>query len=69
MFQSKNFSKCIVAKRQKGDEESEEPQESSFTYIFIPHSTLIKNQYLKNDEIFIEIKIDQNWKLTTETTL
>ncbi|KAJ3658430.1 hypothetical protein Zmor_010167 [Zophobas morio] len=65
----KNFAKHIVAKRQTGDEENEEPQESSFSYIFIPHGTLTKSQYLKNNEVFLEIRIEQNRRLLTETTL
>ncbi|XP_044255649.1 TNF receptor-associated factor 3 [Tribolium madens] len=66
---AKNFNKHIVAKRQTGDEENEEPQESSFSYIFIPHATLTKAHHLKNDEIYLEVKIEQNTKLLTETTL
>lgn len=69
VLQPKNFSKHIVAKRQTGDEENEEPQESSFSYIFIPHGTLTKGCFLKNDEIFLEIRIEQNRRLLTETTL
>ncbi|RZB77495.1 TNF receptor-associated factor 3, partial [Asbolus verrucosus] len=65
----KNFSKRVVAKRQTGDEENEEPQESSFSYIFIPHATLMKSQFLKEDAVYLEIRIEQNRKLLTETTL
>ncbi|XP_060530907.1 TNF receptor-associated factor 3 isoform X2 [Cylas formicarius] len=54
----KSFSKYIKAKRNCGDEEAEEPQESSSTYIFIPHSVLLKGTYLKNDTVFVEVRIN-----------
>lgn len=62
---AKPFSKIITAKRQTGNEECEEPQESSSCYIFIPHSTLLKSNHVKNDTIFLDIKIRQNAKLET----
>uniref|UniRef100_V5I6Y3 TNF receptor-associated factor 1 n=3 Tax=Anoplophora glabripennis TaxID=217634 RepID=V5I6Y3_ANOGL len=61
----KPFSKYITAKRQQSDEENEEPQESSSTFIFIPHSTLLKGNFVKEDTLFIEVKIIQNAKLET----
>lgn len=57
LFQPRLISKHIVAKRTCGDEENEEPQETSSQYIFIPHSMLLKENYVKNDSMFIEIKI------------
>lgn len=65
MLQPRPFSKYITAKRQEGDEENEEPQESSSTFIFIPHSTLLKPNFVKEDTLFIEIKILQNTKQET----
>uniref|UniRef100_A0A6P7FEY5 TNF receptor-associated factor 3-like n=1 Tax=Diabrotica virgifera virgifera TaxID=50390 RepID=A0A6P7FEY5_DIAVI len=62
---AKPFTKLITAKRQEGNEECEEPQESSSCYIFIPHTTLFKNNYLKDDTIFIDIKIKETKKLET----
>ncbi|XP_056648841.1 TNF receptor-associated factor 5 isoform X1 [Diorhabda sublineata] len=62
---AKPFTKVITAKRQTGNEECEEPQESSSCYIFIPHSTLLKSNHVKNDTIFLDIKIRQNNKLET----
>ncbi|KAJ8985395.1 hypothetical protein NQ317_007553 [Molorchus minor] len=62
---AKPFSKYITAKVQCGDEEGEEPQESSSTFIFIPHSTLFKPNYVKEDTLFIEVKIQKNTKLET----
>lgn len=53
----KDYSKFICAKRTEGDEENEDPQESSNQYIFIPHSILTKPTFIKDDTIFIEIKI------------
>ncbi|KAJ8953095.1 hypothetical protein NQ318_013437 [Aromia moschata] len=61
----KPFSKFITAKWQCGDEENEEPQESSSTFIFVPHSTLFKSTFVKEDSLFIEVKIQQNAKLET----
>nr|XP_023013379.1 TNF receptor-associated factor 5 [Leptinotarsa decemlineata] len=61
----KPFSKYINAKRHAGDEESEEPQESSSSYIFIPHSTLLKSGHLQEDTLFIDVKIQQNGKQET----
>lgn len=65
MFQPKPFSKYITAKRQQGDEENDEPQESSSTFIFIPHSTLLKPSFVNEDTLFIEIKILQSSKQET----
>ncbi|KAG5896562.1 hypothetical protein JTB14_010391 [Gonioctena quinquepunctata] len=62
---AKQFSKYITAKRHSGDEESEEPQESSSSFIFIPHSTLMKASHVKDDTLFIDVKIQQNGKLET----
>ncbi|KAJ8922561.1 hypothetical protein NQ315_007591 [Exocentrus adspersus] len=62
---AKPISKYITAKRQQGDEENEEPQESSSTFIFIPHSTLLKSNFVKDDTMFLEVKISQNTKLET----
>ncbi|KAJ8968720.1 hypothetical protein NQ314_002150, partial [Rhamnusium bicolor] len=64
-IRGKPFSKYITAKRQCGDEEGEEPQESSSTFIFIPHTTLLKQNFVKENTLFIEIKIQQNTKLET----
>ncbi|VEN61633.1 unnamed protein product, partial [Callosobruchus maculatus] len=61
----KSISKFITAKRQCGDEESEEPQESSSSYIFIPHATLMKPNYVKENTMFIDIKIQKHSKLET----
>ncbi|CAH1104938.1 unnamed protein product [Psylliodes chrysocephalus] len=61
----KPFTKIITAKRQHGDEECEDPQESSSCYIFIPHTTLLKFNYMKNDTVFLDIKIRQTGKLET----
>lgn len=64
-FQTKLFTKTITAKREYGDEEDDEPQESSSTYIFIPHSTMLSKQYMKDDTFFLDIKINKNNKLET----
>ncbi|KAK4886138.1 hypothetical protein RN001_002409 [Aquatica leii] len=64
-----NFSKYICAKRYFGDEENEEPQESSTQYIFVSHSTLMKQNFIKEDTLFIEIKIKSTVKLRDETDL
>lgn len=54
----KNFTKFITAKREKGDEENEDPQESSSSYIFVPHNVLFTDKYIKEDTTFFEIKIN-----------
>lgn len=65
-----NFSKYISAKRYVGDEDNEEPQESSTQYIFVPHTTLLKQNFIKEDTLFIEIKIvSSNNKVRDETEL
>lgn len=65
MFKAKNFSKYIKTKRASGDEEEDEPQESSSTYIFIPHSVLFKDNFVKDDMFFLDISIDDNLKYET----
>ncbi|KAK9886946.1 hypothetical protein WA026_019203 [Henosepilachna vigintioctopunctata] len=65
----KNFSKFISAKHQKPDEENEDPQESSSTYIFIPHRILQKPSYLKEDTIFIDLQINRCRESAKETNL
>ncbi|CAG9854995.1 unnamed protein product [Phyllotreta striolata] len=62
---TKLFTKTITAKRKMGDEECEDPQESSSCYIFIPHTTLFKGKFIKNDTMFIDVKIRQIQKLET----
>lgn len=64
-LQAKQFTKTITAKREFGDEEDDEPQESSSTYIFIPHSTLLSKQYRRDNTIFLDINIQKNNKLET----
>ncbi|XP_066257398.1 TNF receptor-associated factor 5 [Euwallacea similis] len=66
--QKKDFSKYIKTKRDEGDKEEDEPQESSSTYIFIPHSTLFKENYIKDDTFFLDISI-RNDKSKYETSL
>lgn len=69
ILQPKHFSKRITAKRQAGDEENEEPQESSLSYIFVPHGTMTKGLYVKNNELYLEFTMDQNKRYLTETML
>ncbi|KAF5284593.1 hypothetical protein FQR65_LT02419 [Abscondita terminalis] len=64
-----NFTKYICAKRYLGDEENEEPQESSTQYMFVPHSTLMKQHFVRDDTLFIEIKIKSTKKSRDETDL
>ncbi|GLV37084.1 TNF-receptor-associated factor-like [Carabus blaptoides fortunei] len=66
--QGKGFSKYITAKRIAGDEENEEPQESSSQYIFITHTTLEKHNFIKDNTLFLEIKVI-NDKLGDKKTL
>lgn len=68
MFQPKDYKKFITAKRNSGGEENEDPQESSAQYIFIPHTTLTKSNYLKDDTVFLEIKVNPS-KRKEETNL
>ncbi|ENN82443.1 hypothetical protein YQE_01182, partial [Dendroctonus ponderosae] len=58
--QKKNFIKCIKTKRSSGDEDEDEPQESSPTYIFMPHSVMLKANYTKNDRLFLDVNISEN---------
>ncbi|CAG9763029.1 unnamed protein product [Ceutorhynchus assimilis] len=58
--QAKCFSKFIKTKRSCGEEEEDEPQESSFTYIFIPHTVLFKSNFLKDDTCFLDVCINVN---------
>uniref|UniRef100_A0A1Y1JZQ4 MATH domain-containing protein n=2 Tax=Photinus pyralis TaxID=7054 RepID=A0A1Y1JZQ4_PHOPY len=65
-----NFSKYICAKRYAGDEDNEEPQESSTQYIFVPHTTLLKQNFIQEDTLFIEIKtFPSSSKKSDETEL
>ncbi|KAL1505268.1 hypothetical protein ABEB36_004869 [Hypothenemus hampei] len=66
--QKKDFSKYIKTKRSQGDEDEDEPQESSSTYIFIPHSVLFKENYMKNDSIYLDISMHDN-RFKHETNL
>lgn len=61
--------KAITAKRNSGAEENDDPQESSTQYIFIPHSTLTKSNYLKDDTLFLEVIINNPFKSLNETNL
>ncbi|CAH1160093.1 unnamed protein product [Phaedon cochleariae] len=61
----KPLSKYVSAKRQTGGEEEDEPQESSSSYIFVPHSVLLKPNYVQNDTLFIDVNIHKNGKLET----
>ncbi|XP_076254382.1 TNF-receptor-associated factor-like isoform X1 [Rhynchophorus ferrugineus] len=61
----KNFSKYIKTKRSEGDEDEDEPQESNPTYIFIPHNVLLKDTYVKDDTIFLDINIEEKVKYET----
>lgn len=56
-LQPRLISKHIVTKRLYGDEENEEPDENSSQYVFIPHSTLLKDRYIREDSVFIEMKV------------
>lgn len=62
-FQINNFqqpriiSKHIVAKRLYGDEENVEPDVNSSQYVFISHSALLKERYIREDNLFIEMKV------------
>ncbi|ENN78465.1 hypothetical protein YQE_05065, partial [Dendroctonus ponderosae] len=58
--QKKDFIKFIKTKRPSGDEDEDEPQESSPTYIFIPHSVMLKANYTKNDTLFLDVNISEN---------
>ncbi|KAF2902847.1 hypothetical protein ILUMI_03341 [Ignelater luminosus] len=64
-----DFSKYISAKRHSGDEENEEPQESSAQYIFIPHTTLTKQNFIKEDTLFLDLRINSVNRLRDETEL
>lgn len=55
-----------MAKRLYGDEENEEPDENSSQYVFISHSSLLKERYIREDSLFIEMKVIQ--KVTFEST-
>lgn len=63
--QPKNFMKYIKTKKRQGDEDEDEPQESNSTYIFIPHSTLLKGNYIKEDSLFLDININEDNKYET----
>lgn len=52
-------------KKLEGDEENEDPEESSLQYIFIPHTTLFKENYVKDDKVFLDIRIIQKTGLET----
>ncbi|XP_017776354.1 PREDICTED: TNF receptor-associated factor 5 [Nicrophorus vespilloides] len=53
----KDYYRYITAKGECPNDDLEDPNESSTQYIFIPHSTLTRSNYLKNDSIYLEIKI------------
>lgn len=66
MLQPRVISKHIVAKRLYGDEENEEPDENSSQYVFIPHSALLKERYIREDSLFVEMKVTP--KVSFEST-
>lgn len=59
IFQPKPISKHVVAKRTEGDEENEEPNESSAQYVFVPHSSVLNDTYVRKDTMFLEVKVTQ----------
>lgn len=69
LWQPTDFSKYISAKRHSGDEENEEPQESSTQYIFVPHTTLMKQNFIKEDTLFLDLRINSVNRLRDETEL
>lgn len=48
--EAKDFSKVIVTKRKNDNYEKQQ-------YIFIPHSTIDSCNYVRNNTIFLEVKI------------
>ncbi|XP_050303619.1 LOW QUALITY PROTEIN: TNF receptor-associated factor 5 [Anthonomus grandis grandis] len=65
----KSVTKFIKTKKSSGDEEEDEPQESSQSYIFIPHSVLFKENFVKNDTFFLDISIRNSEIFRQETNL
>lgn len=67
--EGKHHVKYICAKREYGDEDGEEPQESSTQYIFIPHSTLLKSCFVKENTIYLEVNILKSSRDRQETVI
>nr|XP_022900937.1 TNF receptor-associated factor 3 [Onthophagus taurus] len=65
----RHTTKFISAKREHGDEVNDDPQESSTQYIFIPHTTLTKYNHIRDDTLFLEVKIGRYMKHQDETSL